>query len=198
MVDNQLDFDGTTFVAFSDLSGFKKMLAEDSGEAYKALNYMYNKAYELLTDNANVSAIAVSDCVVSWSRDNNLQHLVSFVSMLHKRMIAKRFLLKTTIAHGDFKYESRISLPNMQKGLILGNAYLKAYIANEKIKRPGRITLVSAEPTCNCWRWRKTRSRWEYFWSANSENQIRLIKSARNNARTPIYEGLKNIYAGIF
>jgi hypothetical protein len=197
MFEPELHFNGTAYVAFSDLCGFKRMMKERQN-AYAALNHLFNSTYELLNNNHSVKALAVSDCVISWANNQRLQSITDFTAQLHRRMIAQGYLMKTTIAYGDFEYQDRIKLPNLGKEMIRGGAYLTAFIRNEKLEA-GRIVLVENDPQPDILQneplWEKTGNRWEYFWSANSAADIQRIKSARKEANNAKYELLKGIYA---
>ena len=70
-------YEGKTFVAFLDLSGFKKMMIADRKKAEKALGRFYQTIYSVAQNNQNtrnntrlleVDSIVVSDCAVIFSR----------------------------------------------------------------------------------------------------------------------------------
>ncbi len=140
------DFNGRTYVAFSDLCGFKRMMNANRKKAVKAIDLLFESVYAIQNDEArilrtDVDAIAVSDCVVSWARDERLDTIVTFLSWLHSKMIEKRYLLRTTIAYDAFRYQNRLQLSNLQKTYIVGGAYISAYMANDKAE-PGMIILL--------------------------------------------------------
>lgn len=194
---------GQTYVAFSDLFGFKEMM-KDRKEAYEALNYLFNSACALLQGNDNVKGLAVSDCVISWAVDSHLENIKDFISNLHNKMIKKRYLMRTTIAFGEFRYEDRIELSNLSKEMIWGGAYLTAYLANEKAEI-GSIVLVDdglaetvQRPNEGMWRKTKKPRGWEYFWSVDNPEQIERLIKKRKESHRGRYEWLKDIYQGRF
>jgi len=78
------NFNDHTYVAFSDLCGFKQMMKENRKKAVKALDWLFQSAYDIQNDanlilRTNVDAIAISDCVVSWAKDNRLETIVLFL-----------------------------------------------------------------------------------------------------------------------
>jgi len=145
----------------------------------------------------DVDAIAVSDCVVSWARDERLDTIVAFLSWLHSKMIEKRYLLRTTIAYDAFCYQNRLQLSNLQKTYIVGGAYISAYMANDKAE-PGMIMLLNPVRTPNCWKWKRFNKtkKWEYFWSAHHSADIPKIKKQRSKAKNLEFDRLTEIYQG--
>lgn len=205
-----MEFEGTTFVAYSDLSGFRRMLEENSEQAYQALNHFYNTAYRRLDRNeyAGIAGIAVSDCIVSWSSNldqTNIERAVmlfSFLKELHKGMIRRSYLVTSTVAWGQYRYQRRIELPRFRKGMLYGSAYINAYLANDQAE-VGAIVLLRqsceinpANDLENCHFWEDTvkPEGWEYFWSVSEPGDIERIKEERLKAKNLRFERLKNIY----
>ncbi|MHB0947407.1 MAG: hypothetical protein ACYC3B_09575 [Sedimentisphaerales bacterium] len=193
---------GKTYVAFSDLCGFKQMM-EDRKKAYEALNHLFSSTYELLQVNKNIKALAVSDCVVSWADDQQLESMIDFTGSLHKKMIDKRYLMKTVIDCDDFEYQNRIQLGNFQKAFLKGGAYLTAYMEHDKVVEGG-IVLVKQngnnfeKPSYNSDFWEKSKKPkgWEYFWSIGSSEDILKVIQERKESHKGKYEWLKDIYQG--
>ncbi|MHC4888707.1 MAG: hypothetical protein ACYTEO_04490 [Planctomycetota bacterium] len=197
-------FTGNTYVAFSDLCGFKQMM-KGRNKAYEALDFLFNTVYRLQRGNHNVNALAVSDCVISWavshdSREGKLKTVIEFVEILNRKMARRRYLMRTTIAWGDFEYEDRIQLRNLQKSMIWGGAYLDAYMNNKKAQ-VGKILLLNNQTegqlsterhVCERWKWKKRSKGWEYIWAASSRQDIARLKSIRAN-RENKYEPLKEL-----
>jgi hypothetical protein len=205
------NFTGETFVAFSDLCGFKKML-KSKERAYKTLSLFYNTLHSLKCHNQHpaISALAVSDCIISYvhtpdnSPNERLESILKFLKLLHQRMIREEKLVQTTIAYGDFTYENRLKLPNMQKTLIFGNAYLKAYIDNEKAE-PGMILLLDEDGSQNAIIQQldsslshllipQKRGKIEYFWSVENSEAIGDFERARAEAKDERFLALANVY----
>jgi hypothetical protein len=164
---------------------------------------LFQSSYRIAELDENIQAIAVSDCVISWARNGAIKTIVDFVSSLHAAMIGYRLLMQTAIAHGEFRYERRIELSNLQKGMMVGGAYVSAFLEHHKVIEGG-IVLVGEDSQNNSnqddWKWQKSRkpTGWEYFWSANSSDKVSKIVSARKDADKAKYECLKDIYQGQF
>jgi hypothetical protein len=178
------------------------MMKENRKKAVKALDWLFQSAYDIQNDanlilRTNVDAIAISDCVVSWAKDNRLETIVLFLEWLHSRMITKRYLLRTTIAYDAFRYEERLQLSNLQKTYIVGGAYVSAYIANDTAE-PGMILLLNPAHKPDLWKWKRYNktNNWEYFWSAHHPKEISKIKKDRNKAKNLEYDSLTEIYQG--
>jgi hypothetical protein len=173
-------------------------------EAYEALNYLFNSVYTLLRDRQLIKGLAVSDCVISWATDERLDSIVDFVGSLHRKMIHRRYLMRTTIAYGQFEFQQRIQLMNLGKQMIWGGAYLVAYLGNEKVK-PGSIGFLDRQNIPNTeaslcdWRWKRRSSKngtlHEYYWAANSRDDIHLIRETKRlRKKHERYEALKELY----
>lgn len=153
-------YKGNTFVAFLDLSGFKKLMLKNRRKAEKSLGRFYNTIYSVGRDynyyrTANnlleVISIVVSDCSVIFpiikntknkemrkSRNiNGLQSILTFIRHVNTQLFEIQMqlddpLLTTcSIAFGEFKYENRIGLRQVRKNFFLGKAYLNAFFDSE-------------------------------------------------------------------
>ncbi|MEX2704077.1 MAG: hypothetical protein Q6352_002265 [Candidatus Freyrarchaeum guaymaensis] len=143
------DFEGDTFVAFLDISGFKDLMKKKI--AWKALDRLYQYGYEIIRENSGqVEGLFVSDSGILFVRNRQdkvrcLKALLKVVKELNKRMIKDGFMLTTSIAYGHFKYQKRIEFKGMEKNPIYGNAYVSAFLDNEngtpKIQ-PGQCRIV--------------------------------------------------------
>lgn len=112
----------------------------DVNKAAEALNYFYNCGYYILTDNTLVKGLFVSDSgiliVPCNSTDkivlrSNLVALLKVVKELNMKMLDGNYMLIIAIAFGHFKYENRLEFPGISKDMMLGHAYLNAYLDNE-------------------------------------------------------------------
>lgn len=154
------DFKGRTFVAFLDISGFKRMMKEETGggepgRALEALDIFYQCGYDLLQkDNVPVEGIFISDCGILFVRTGQdkkmcLESLLDVIRIINKRMLKDDFRLTTSIAYGYFKYEQRVEVKTIDKNLIYGSAYVDAFYDNEygvpKIQ-PGQCRIVNLPP----------------------------------------------------
>ncbi|MEN6424026.1 MAG: hypothetical protein ABFE13_01585 [Phycisphaerales bacterium] len=203
-----LEFDGSTFVAFSDLSGFKSMLRGNAEQAYEALDCLYSAAYRCLDNRRSVAGLAVSDCVVSWATDIGsgisiqAEVMFEFLRELHRSVLDGSYLVTTTVAWGQHRYQRRIELPNLQKGALCGSAYINAYLRNRSAETGSIILLRNGcdwDPTTDgqmAAMWNRTRAGWEFFWSANGPHEVPEIISARRRIKEMKFQAFKRIYSG--
>ena len=148
------NFNGRTFVAFIDISGFKQLM-KDEKRAWKALDRFYNYGYEVIRKNRQqnniyVEGFFVSDSGILFVRNCGnkiecLKAVLRVVKELNKRMLDDDFMLTTSIAYGHFKYQERIEFEGIEKNPIYGNAYISAFLDNETGKpkiQPGQCRIV--------------------------------------------------------
>lgn len=143
------DFDGNTFVAFLDISGFKELMK--GKKAFFALDRFYQYGYDaLLNKRRTVYGLFVSDCGILFARESNnrigcLISLLEVIKEINQRMIEHEFMLTTSVAYGHFRYQNRIEFEGVEKNAIYGNAYVSAFLDNEsgnpKIQ-PGQCRIV--------------------------------------------------------
>lgn len=98
-------------------------------------------------------------------------------------MINEGFLMQTSIAYGEFYFDERKQRFNLQKSMIMGEAYLDAWFNNEKIPK-GSIVLFGKDtpkPESSLWigNLNGQDQSWEYFWSVNNPSEIEAIKNNR-------------------
>ena len=204
------DFDGQTWVAFSDLCGLKAMYEEDAEKAAQALNKFYNTVYDLQYSNNSINSIVVSDCSVCWiDRPDctaGLSMLLEKLKSLHQRMLPDH-LIRTTIAYGHFKYEGRLEMPQIQKNMIIGGAYLDAYANNDKIEHGSIVIVKLPEGTDygnlrmeseyknmlkgNC----PVEGFCEYFWSLSNKQNIERFLYKRKEINNSVFQNLKKLYS---
>ncbi|MFO7971837.1 MAG: hypothetical protein R6U40_08820 [Desulfobacterales bacterium] len=144
------NFNGETFVAFLDISGFKELMTDDQ-KAWKSLDALYRAGYNTLHgNNRTVDGLFVSDCGILFVRNghDNAERFKSILLMtreINKKMLEENFMLTTTIAFGRFKYQERIEFEGIEKNPIYGNAYVSAYLDNESGKpriQPGQCRII--------------------------------------------------------
>lgn len=146
------NFEGDTFVAFLDLSGFKELLKSEQ-RALKALDCLYRSAYSVLESQSCIEGIFISDCGILFHRPRDemshmesLQGLLDAVREINKNVLVEDLMLTTSIAYGRFHYQSRLEFQGIEKNALMGNAYLKAYLDNEKSSpklKPGFCRICS-------------------------------------------------------
>ncbi len=99
-------FDGKTFVAWIDLSGFKEMMNQN--KAWTALNYFFNLGYDVLQVHPNLSSLFVSDSDILYCHNpqqterERLHDLLSAIHNINTSLMSQNYLTKSSIAFGDF------------------------------------------------------------------------------------------------
>jgi len=144
-------YQGRTFVAFLDISGFKKMM--ERGEAEAGLIKFYSRIFEVgkqlrVSVNRNfieVDTIAVSDCAVifprikdssnSSERIKGLRSILEFIRRVNSLLILPKdgpqILTTCSIDYGKFKYENRTEVSDAQEAFFVGKPYVNAFLDNE-------------------------------------------------------------------
>ena len=142
------DFDGKTFVAFLDISGFKELMKE--GKAADAMDRFYQAGYEYHATHHEVEGIFISDCGIlfvrtGYSIEQKLNTILRVIKYINRSMIDYDFMLTTSIAFGQFVYRKKIEIRGISKNAIYGNAYVDAFMNNENglpKLQPGQCRLV--------------------------------------------------------
>jgi len=142
------DFNGDTFVAFTDISGFKELMKNDS-TALQAIEYFYQTGFDVLRYTDNVEGLFVSDCGILFSRNGNNQtkllNILDAVKKINKKMIEQNYMLTTSISYGSFDYHGKIEFQGIEKNPIYGGAYVQSFLDNVTGKpkiQPGQCRLV--------------------------------------------------------
>lgn len=208
------DFDGQTWVAFSDLCGTKAIYAEDPDKAAKVLDIFYNTVYDIQCNSGNISSLVVSDCAIFWIHGNGslngetkinpdmLGTLLEQLQKLHQEMIRQNCLIRSTVAYGHFKYQQRLEMPRIRKNMVIGGGYLEAYVANEK-QRLGSIVIVKKPDDWNISSCRNYESyispssengAWEYIWWSKEGEDINGALQRRDKAIKDQYTNIINGY----
>lgn len=122
------DYDGNTFVAFVDISGFKEMM-KSQARAVKALDDFYTVGYHVLQNHPSVHGIFISDCAILFVNDDTamqdqLQMILTSVEALNRQVLLHDIMLTTSIAYGLFSYHQRLEFSGIEKNPVYGNAYV--------------------------------------------------------------------------
>ena len=143
------NFQGQTFVAFLDISGFKELMRNDN-DALKALSRLYQAGYDVLQEPNGVEGFFVSDSGILFVREGNntekLKKILKAVKSINKKMLQQDYMLTTSIAFGAFDYQGKIEFEGIEKNPIYGGAYVKAFLDNEKVNpkiQPGQCRIVT-------------------------------------------------------
>ena len=129
------NFSGQTFVAFIDICGFKAMMSEEN-KASRALDKFYQIGYDELQACRDINGIFISDCGILYvtrdtSKKEKLEILLRIVRSINLKMLDANYMLTTNIAYGDFSYQERIEFNGISKNLMMGNAYVKAFLDSQ-------------------------------------------------------------------
>lgn len=220
------NYNGDTFVAFLDISGFKELMRNEK-KAWKALDRLYQYGYEILRNQNNecrVEGIFISDNGVLFVRRNNqimpsisetLRSLLVIVKRINERMRENDFMLTTSIAYGRFRYQERIEFVGIEKHPIYGNAYVSAFLDNESGKpkiQPGQCRIVKKylpnDITRNIGQsqdneiFRMIRKRqgnnkhYYYYWMVNDPIEIERIEQHYKDAYNLKYAGILKVLKG--
>ena len=214
------NYDGETFVAYLDISGFRELM-KNEGEALKVLDKFYKSGYYSLEDQTTgcrIEGIFISDCGVLFARRNSntapctaecLLALLDKVKRINMKMIDNDYMLTTSIAYGKFKYQERIEFEGIEKNLIYGNAYVSAFLDNEKGKpkiQPGQCRIVKQNlpPTVrsviehndnnDSFKMIKKREgdneHYYYYWMVNNSHEIKRFEQNYRNSYNLKYAGM--------
>lgn len=148
------NFDGNTFVAFSDICGFKSLMPNRE-KAINSLKHFYQTGFNVIRNQMNnktkVEGFFISDCAVLFVRPGlsnhslALERLLKVMEELNKKMLEKDLMLTTSICFGYFNYEGKFEISGTEKNQIFGDAYVEAFLDNEvgkpKIK-PGECRII--------------------------------------------------------
>ena len=143
------NFHGHTFVAFLDISGFKELMRNDN-DALEALRRLYQAGYDVLQEQNGVEGFFVSDSGILFVRNGTdlerLTKILNAIKSINKKMLRHNYMLTTSIAYGVFDYQDKLEFEGIEKNPIYGNAYVKAFLDNEKGNpkiQPGQCRLVN-------------------------------------------------------
>jgi hypothetical protein len=211
------DYEGNTFVAFLDISGFK-ILMRDERRALRALDRFYETGYWVLhhqnnTDDYRVDGFFISDSGILFvrnGREGTCQQLVSVlraVERINREMLNDDFMLTTSIAYGHFRYRGRFEFTGIEKNPIYGGAYVKAFLDNEngspKIQ-PGQCRVIKRNLPTNfdnlssydyssfplLKRLKDVGNHYQFYWMVDDKWEIKDFEKQYNNAYDLKYAGM--------
>jgi len=206
------NYEGKAFVAYIDISGFKHFMEKNEG--WIALDKFYNAGYRIIglhnqRGNYRVDGIFISDCGILFSRANNqidqrisLDTLLQIVKKLNREMLTHDYMLTTSIAFGDFRYQNRLMITGVRKEPIYGNAYVEAFTDNEhgipKIS-PGECRILITDQfkdinmlnNINNFIRKKEgdEKHYYYYWMINNPDQITDFEKSYNDSYKKVFSG---------
>jgi hypothetical protein len=194
------DFDGPTFVAFTDICGFKEMMKREQ-RAIRALDQFYASGYSVLRDKPSVHGAFVSDCAVLFVSNTDtpstqLLSLLIAIEELNRKVLEHDIMLTTSIAYGRFSYHQRLEFAGIEKNPIYGNAYVSAFLDNETRQprmQPGECRIVKNgldNLVHNVDRLRDRGKHLYFYWMVENEADIGLFTERYANAYEQKYRGM--------
>lgn len=199
------DYNGKTFVAFTDISGFKELMKKDT-DALEAIKFFYQTGFNVLRNSENTEGLFVSDCGILFSRDGNIEYklrtLLNTIKSINERMIERNYMLTTSIAFGHFNYQGKIEFQGIEKNPIYGGAYVQAFLDNETGKprvQPGQCRLMKKNlPEINEENFPLLLKRGNndqhlyYYWNLEGTNQIEEFERKYRDSYSLKYSGMIN------
>jgi hypothetical protein len=204
------NFSGETYVAFSDLNGFKEM-TRNLDTAGKALDKLYQTVYELKSKHefSNLQTLAVSDCTITFASNTHniaeLPTMLRFLKELHSEMIKADYLITSSVAYGPFSYQERIVLTGLDKNMLYGDAYLKAYLNNAKCPEGSIVIICEGNEKDNILQSSGTYREFlkdnrrgvrglQFFWALSSTADINKFEEAYQDTYRLKYKGMISVY----
>ena len=186
------NFSDETFVAFIDICGFKAMMSEEN-KASRALDKFYQIGYDELQACRDINGIFISDCGILYvtrdtSKEEKLEILLRIVKSINLKMLEANYMLTTNIAYGNFFYQKRIEFNRISKNLMMGNAYVKAFLdsqAKPKID-VGECRILKEDIEEDFFNNPHLCSRGKYFyyyWNVEDPEKIDLFKKDYKDSR---------------
>ena len=134
------------YVAFLDVLGFKDKLGKM--KQYEAAEFIGNfsttafRQWEI-ENISKLKGYIVSDSFVIYSDDTSCEALEEIVRVVtnicRKEFADNSILLRGAIAKGDFEKLEAKEISTLQKGLIVGQAYVDAYLLEGTVKSTGIV-----------------------------------------------------------
>jgi hypothetical protein len=204
------NFEGETFVAFVDISGFKEIM-KNTERTIKTIDHFYQIGYDTLKNDRDVNGLFISDCGILFTRNknltiaDNLESLLFVVEKLNKQLIRKEIMLTTSVAYGKFTYENRLEFKGIEKNPLYGNAYVNAFLDNENGKpkiQPGYCRILPenipnidelfsrSDNIFN--RIRHEGNYYVFYWMVNHESEMNSFINSYNDSYQLKYKGMLN------
>jgi len=166
-------YDGETYVAYLDISGFKELMKK-AGKAEKALGQFY------ITVNSvglgfcppndpsffEVNAVLFSDSAILFSRNpvrqfnevelirqdkvKGICSILTFIQRINWKLISfinNPIMTACSIDYGKFRYEDRIEFEGIDKGFVIGKPFVNAFLDVENGRpkiQPGECRLLKS------------------------------------------------------
>ncbi|MBC7948405.1 MAG: hypothetical protein H7Y42_11030 [Chitinophagaceae bacterium] len=194
------DFQGDTFVAFADISGFKEMMKTQE-TAVRAIDKFYTAGYRILQEEPTVHGMFISDCAIIFvnagSTEERLLKILSVIDRLNRQLLQHEIMLTTSISYGDFSYHQRLEFQGIEKNPIFGNAYVTSFLDNEAGQpriQPGQCRIVKKNlPHVDMTRFlslEDSGKHWTFYWMTSDPAEIEAFKRMYRDAYQQKYRGM--------
>lgn len=132
------------YIAYIDILGFKEKLinvsqsdAEEFIRNFSSMLYRQWESHSYQIDK-HIRGLIVSDCIIIHTLSTSpkaLDMLLQFLVDIYQKAFSENgILLRGAVTKGQFNQLEAYSFENLQKGLIIGQAYIDAYTLESKYK----------------------------------------------------------------
>lgn len=136
------------YVAFLDILGFKDKLKRsthtDAKDYIKQFSSIIYNNFQNLGDKSSIRGYIFSDSLILYSLNTEIKSLLDLIKLIQNickdEFVESGFLIRGSIAKGNFDEINVNNLDNLRKGLLVGAAFIEAY-ALESSERVIGITL---------------------------------------------------------
>lgn len=204
-------FNGETFVAFLDISGFKELMKQND-KALKALNRLYQIGFDTISDGAEIEGLFVSDCGILFVRNtdnicSDFKKLMEGIKKINRAMLNDNFTTVSSVAFGQFKYQDKLEIAGIEKNAIYGGAYVDAFLDVEKGEpriKSGQCRIVKKNLPTELKTYLdsnddefssmfktspKDTKHYIYYWNLDNENQIENFEKQYNDSYKLVFQG---------
>lgn len=128
------------YVAFLDILGFKNKLRElKQNNAINFIGEFSGTIFNIFNEYRNkINGYIVSDSLVLYSNDIKRESLHDLIELIRKvcetEFKQNGILMRGAIAKGEFDEVPAVELPKLRKQLIVGQAYVDAYLLEGSVK----------------------------------------------------------------
>lgn len=127
------------YVAFLDILGFKNRIrglkAEEAKDLIRAFSRTIFNIFKEKNSDSKINGYIVSDSVILYSNNDKKDSLEALIKLTReiceKEFIENSILIRGAIEKGEFDKVPAEKRLDLEKGLIVGEAYIKAYLVED-------------------------------------------------------------------